>query len=120
MFTGDILFTGYHATMFDADIAGWIKALSTIRWSGALTFIPGHGPLSSATDLQAMADYLQTFDTEMHDSAPADPPPMPMLSPNSSPPSSPPKNRTELALIIRANLLARYLPFPLATRAVKL
>ena len=62
VFAGDILFTSYHPFMADGDIDGWIKVLDHIASMDAVTIIPGHGPVSGKQDIEAMKNYLITFD----------------------------------------------------------
>lgn len=62
VFAGDILFTDFHPYMAEGDLKGWSKALDDLLGLGAEKMIPGHGPLSGATDVQAMKAYLTAFD----------------------------------------------------------
>ncbi len=62
LFTGDILFTGYHPYMADGDLNGWTKTLDDIMKMDAVTIIPGHGPISGKKDIAEMKDYLIAFD----------------------------------------------------------
>ncbi|MCK9377067.1 MAG: MBL fold metallo-hydrolase [Syntrophobacterales bacterium] len=64
LFTGDILFTNYHAYMADGDLKGWLKALDYILALDVETIIPGHGPISSKKDIREMKDYLVAFDKQ--------------------------------------------------------
>jgi glyoxylase-like metal-dependent hydrolase (beta-lactamase superfamily II) len=63
LFAGDILFTGFHPYMGDADIAGWIKVLDHIASLDVAAIVPGHGPLSTKKDILEMREYLMTFDS---------------------------------------------------------
>jgi glyoxylase-like metal-dependent hydrolase (beta-lactamase superfamily II) len=44
VFTGDLLFNGSYPVAFDANMAGWMKALDTFsKWDKDTLFVPGHG-----------------------------------------------------------------------------
>jgi glyoxylase-like metal-dependent hydrolase (beta-lactamase superfamily II) len=64
--TGDLVFHTYYPMMdlLDGgiDIPGLIKAVRTLasKYPNA-TFVPGHGPLATASDLNNYADYLQSL-----------------------------------------------------------
>jgi cyclase len=62
LFTGDILFVGYHPSMTYADITGWLKALEELKTTKAEIVVPGHGPVSTVKDINDMAVYLSEFD----------------------------------------------------------
>ncbi|HBG92935.1 MAG: MBL fold metallo-hydrolase [Nitrospirae bacterium GWF2_44_13] len=62
LFSGDILFTGYHPFIGDGSIGEWVKALDHIMTMNVEKIIPGHGPLSNKKDIQDMKDYLIAFD----------------------------------------------------------
>ena len=62
LFTGDVLFTNFHAYIGSADLDGWKKNLDYIATLEVDNIIPGHGPLSSKQDVTDMKDYLITFD----------------------------------------------------------
>ncbi len=62
MFTGDILFTGYHPFMADGYIDQWVKVLDYILTMDVDTIIPGHGPISSKEDIVDMRNYIIAFD----------------------------------------------------------
>lgn len=62
VFAGDILFTGFHPYMGEGDIKGWLWNLEVLEELGAERIIPGHGPLSTVTDVKALAAYLAVFD----------------------------------------------------------
>jgi len=80
LFSGDMLFTNYHVTMIDGDVANWCQVLRTLQSTAPRTIIPGHGPISSVADLQAMEEYLRVFDEEATRLLPARPPPTPTPS----------------------------------------
>lgn len=62
LFTGDILFTGYHPYIGDGNIPSWLKVLDGIRGMDVSQIIPGHGPISDKKDVAAMREYLEIFD----------------------------------------------------------
>ena len=62
LFAGDVLFTGFHPNMMDADVKGWISVLDYIAAMDAVSIVPGHGPVSSKKDIQEMKQYLMTCD----------------------------------------------------------
>lgn len=63
IFTGDILFTNFHAFLGEGDLEGWAKTLDMIADMDVRTIIPGHGPVSDKDDLADMKEYLVLFDT---------------------------------------------------------
>lgn len=63
LFSGDILFTGFHPFMADGDLAGWTKTLDAMMAMDVERIVPGHGPLSNKKDLAEMKAYLLQFDT---------------------------------------------------------
>jgi len=110
LFSGDMLFTNYHVTMIDGDVANWCQVLRTLQSTAPRTIIPGHGPISSVADLQAMEEYLRVFDEEAtrlctgKTAADADAIAQELSLRLPSPP------RAELPFIVAANLRVRYLP----------
>ncbi|MBF0107575.1 MAG: MBL fold metallo-hydrolase [Magnetococcales bacterium] len=69
LFAGDILFTDFHPYLADADFDGWSKTLDQLMAMEVERIIPGHGPLSTKKDLQAMKEYLALFDTKARELA---------------------------------------------------
>lgn len=69
LFSGDILFTDFHPFLADGDIAGWTKTLDALLAMDVERIIPGHGPLSTKTDVQEMKEYLILFDGKARDLA---------------------------------------------------
>lgn len=63
LFTGDILFSGYHPYLAEGDLTHWQKVLGEIEQTSATKIIPGHGPVCGKTDLNDMKTYLKEFDT---------------------------------------------------------
>lgn len=62
VFTGDVLFTDFHPFLGEGDLDGWNKTLDQVEALHAKYIIPGHGPLSTAKDLEDMREYLKIFD----------------------------------------------------------
>ncbi len=64
LFTGDILFTGYHAFAGEGDIDAWQRVLDCILAMDVDVIVPGHGPLSTKQDIAAMKEYLAILDAK--------------------------------------------------------
>ncbi|CQR70676.1 Carbapenem-hydrolyzing beta-lactamase BlaB-1 precursor [Sporomusa ovata DSM 2662] len=62
LFTGDILFTGYHPYIADGNIPSWLTVLDYIQKMDVDQIIPGHGPISGKKDIADMKEYLGIFD----------------------------------------------------------
>lgn len=62
LFTGDILFTGYHPFVAEGNIPGWLCALDYVLHMDTTIIIPGHGPMSTKKDVEDMKRYLTLFD----------------------------------------------------------
>jgi cyclase len=71
VFAGDILFTGFHPYMGEGDINGWLRNLDVLEKIGAERIIPGHGPLSTVSDVKEMAAYLALYDAKARELAKA-------------------------------------------------
>lgn len=69
LFTGDILFTDFHPFLGEGDIPAWTKVLDGVAALGADTIVPGHGPLSTAKDVEDMKAYLLLFDAKARELA---------------------------------------------------
>ncbi|NHD15838.1 MULTISPECIES: MBL fold metallo-hydrolase [unclassified Actinopolyspora] len=61
LFTGDLLFSGVTPLALHGSIAGWLDALDWVKSFGASTFVPGHGPITTATEavLDRQVAYLR-------------------------------------------------------------
>lgn len=55
---GDLVSTGYHPNLEDADVAGWRSALEGLRGLPFWTLVPGHGP---AGGREAVEDQIAYF-----------------------------------------------------------
>jgi len=62
LFAGDILFTDYHPFMAEGNVEEWVRQLDEIASMDVEKIIPGHGPLSGKSDLEAMKEYIIAFD----------------------------------------------------------
>jgi cyclase len=61
LFSGDLMFVGCHPFVGEGDMAGWLSDLEKIAAMKPEKIIPGHGPLSSAKDINDMKAYLNAF-----------------------------------------------------------
>lgn len=57
VFTGDLLFARTTPLMWHGPVAAWLTALESIMALDADVFVPGHGPVSSRTELRGLHDY---------------------------------------------------------------
>ncbi len=64
IFTGDILFIEGTPLVWDGPIQNWLDACAKIIDLGCSTIVPGHGPLTDAAGVQAVADYLSYVKAE--------------------------------------------------------
>ena len=58
VFCGDLLFVAAHPYLGDGDPEGWLRALGALKRLGASRYVPGHGPVGSARDLDALAVHI--------------------------------------------------------------
>lgn len=58
-FAADILFVDGTPIMWAGPVSGWLSALDHISRLGAETFVPGHGPICSQTEVDALRDYFE-------------------------------------------------------------
>lgn len=58
IFTGDILFIEGTPLVWNGPIQNWIDACARINDLGCEAVVPGHGPMTDAAGVQAVADYL--------------------------------------------------------------
>ena len=58
IFTGDILFIGGTPIVWAGPVQNWIDACQRILELGCTVIVPGHGPLTDAAGVRAVADYL--------------------------------------------------------------
>jgi len=57
VYTGDLLFARSTPLMWHGPVAAWLAALDAIIALEADVFVPGHGPVSTRTELRALHDY---------------------------------------------------------------
>jgi glyoxylase-like metal-dependent hydrolase (beta-lactamase superfamily II) len=57
-FAADILFIGGTPIMWAGPVASWRKALDTVSSLGVETYVPGHGPICTQTEVDALRDYF--------------------------------------------------------------
>lgn len=110
LFTGDILFTGYHPSMGDSDLNGWLKALEELKTTEAKIIVPGHGRVSTVNDINDLPVYLTEFDKMARQLCAG-------KNRNDAPAIArellkklPEQGRTELTAAVGSNLRAKYLP----------
>jgi cyclase len=58
VFTGDILFVGGHPVLWAGPVANWVNACDLILSWDVATVVPGHGPITDKSGVQAMRDYF--------------------------------------------------------------
>ncbi|MDL2716262.1 MAG: MBL fold metallo-hydrolase [Acidobacteriota bacterium] len=56
--SGDLVSTGYHPNLEDADVAGWRAALESLRGIPFRTLVPGHGPPGGREAVEEQIRYL--------------------------------------------------------------
>lgn len=56
--SGDLVSTGYHANLEDADVAGWRSGLDALRGIPFRALVPGHGPAGGRDAVEAQMEYL--------------------------------------------------------------
>ncbi len=57
-FTGDLLFIENQPWLGDGDLDKWMACLERIRSMDLATFVPGHGRVGTARDIDAMTGYI--------------------------------------------------------------
>jgi cyclase len=60
--TADILFIGVTPIMWAGPVEGWIAALELLLELGAERFVPGHGPVCGADEVQRLIEYWRWLD----------------------------------------------------------
>jgi glyoxylase-like metal-dependent hydrolase (beta-lactamase superfamily II) len=58
VFTGDILFVEGHPVLWAGPVDNWVAACDLILAWDVETVVPGHGPITDKSGVQAMKDYL--------------------------------------------------------------
>ncbi len=64
IFTGDILFINGTPIVWNGPIQNWLDACNRIIELNCEVIVPGHGPLTDKSGVQAVADYLGYIKTE--------------------------------------------------------
>ena len=62
VFTGDVLFIGSHPIMWEGPIRNWIHACDVLLGLDVDVVVPGHGPLTDKSGVQATRDYWVALD----------------------------------------------------------
>ncbi len=60
---GDVMFVGVHPVMWAGPAANWIGALDRILALEPAVVVPGHGPIATVAEVQALRDYLAWLET---------------------------------------------------------
>ena len=63
-FAADILFIGGTPIMWAGPVKGWLSALERVSQLGAQTFVPGHGPICTQTEVDLLHDYFEWVQKE--------------------------------------------------------
>lgn len=58
VYTGDILFSGSQPAIWAGPIGNWVRACDLILSAEVDTVVPGHGPISTKTEVAEFRDYL--------------------------------------------------------------
>jgi glyoxylase-like metal-dependent hydrolase (beta-lactamase superfamily II) len=64
VFAADVLFVDVAPVMWAGPTSGWIAALERILELDADAIVPGHGPVSDRSEVEALRDYLTWVDRE--------------------------------------------------------
>jgi cyclase len=62
VFCSDLLFVGCHPFLADGDPDGWLRALEVLAAHAPARFVPGHGPVGSADDVDALASHIRELE----------------------------------------------------------
>ncbi len=65
LFSGDVLWVGYHPNLEDANIHGQIRALRQILRLKPRKIVPGHGPVCGVAEVKRFIRYLEEFDRNL-------------------------------------------------------
>jgi glyoxylase-like metal-dependent hydrolase (beta-lactamase superfamily II) len=66
VFMGDLLFVGRFPWLGDCDLDGWIARLDHVLTLDVATVVPGHGGLSTLTEVAAFRDLLKAIREAVH------------------------------------------------------
>lgn len=64
VFAADIAFVGVTPIMWAGPLASWLAALDAVRALEPAVVVPGHGPVCTVSELDAVADYLRWVEAE--------------------------------------------------------
>jgi glyoxylase-like metal-dependent hydrolase (beta-lactamase superfamily II) len=64
VFTGDLLFVGGTPVMWAGPVGNWLAACDRILELQALQIVPGHGPMTDATGVRRVQEYLRFVDQQ--------------------------------------------------------
>jgi glyoxylase-like metal-dependent hydrolase (beta-lactamase superfamily II) len=64
VFTGDLLFIEGTPVMWAGPVSNWLTACDRILALGAENIVPGHGPMTDATGVRGVQEYLRYIDRE--------------------------------------------------------
>jgi cyclase len=59
LFTGDLVFHGGHPIVWAGPVANWIEACARMLELGPAVVVPGHGPLSDRSAIEAQRGYFE-------------------------------------------------------------
>ena len=62
VFCSDLLFVGCHPFLADGEPDGWLRALEVLAAYAPARFVPGHGPVGSADDVDALASHIRALE----------------------------------------------------------
>ncbi len=62
VFCSDLLFVGCHPYLADGEPDGWLRALEVLATHAPARFVPGHGPVGSADDVDALASHIRALE----------------------------------------------------------
>jgi cyclase len=67
--SGDLVSTGYHPNLEDADVAGWRTALEGLRGIPFWTLVPGHGPAGGREAVEDQIAYFAAAERTVREAA---------------------------------------------------
>ncbi|WP_049755390.1 MBL fold metallo-hydrolase [Acidimicrobium ferrooxidans] len=76
LFAGDLLFVGGTPFALGGSVQGWIEVIAWLRTFDADVIVPGHGPLATTADLDAVERYLRFVWHLAHEAHEAGVPPL--------------------------------------------
>jgi glyoxylase-like metal-dependent hydrolase (beta-lactamase superfamily II) len=67
--SGDLVSTGYHPNLEDADVAGWKAALARLHGIPYWTLVPGHGPAGGREAVEEQIAYFDAAERTVKEAA---------------------------------------------------